>query len=99
VTITEEQVRYIAGLANLNLAPEEIARFARDLGNILTYMDKLNELDTSGVEPMSHVLFETGETATLREDEPGRSLSNDDALGNAPLAAAGYFKVPLVIDK
>jgi len=97
--ITEREVRYVADLANLNLTGEETARMAREMDAILGYMDKLNELDTSQVEPMAQVLYEAEETATLRADSPRPTLSNADALANAPLAAAGYFKVPRVIER
>jgi aspartyl-tRNA(Asn)/glutamyl-tRNA(Gln) amidotransferase subunit C len=56
--ITEEQVRYVADLANLRLTPEEVARMARDLESILGHIDKLNELDTSGVPAMAQVQFD-----------------------------------------
>ena len=72
---------------------------SQDLGQILTYMDQLNELDTSNVEPMAQVLFEADETATLREDIPHTPLSNREALRNAPASGAGYFKVPRVIER
>ena len=97
--ITEKEVRYVAGLANLSLTQDEILKFAADLDDILTHMDKLNELDTTGVEPMAQVLFEDGETATLREDVERTSLENAVALANAPLAGGGYFKVPKVIER
>ncbi len=97
--ITEQQVRYVAGLANLELSVAEIGRMAHDLDDILTYMDKLNELDTTGVEPMAQVLSSAGETATLREDEPHASLTNQQALANAPLSGAGQFKVPKIIER
>lgn len=97
--ITEQQVRYVAELANLRLTDEEAARFQADLNEILEHMDKLNELDTSGVEPMAQVLFEAGETATLRDDVELPVLGAETALANAPLAAAGYFKVPKVIER
>ncbi len=97
--IDENQVRYVADLANLKLTEEEIRRLSRDLNDILTHMDKLNELDTSGVEPMAQVLYDAGETATLREDLPGETLGVRQALANAPLAGAGCFKVPKVIER
>jgi aspartyl-tRNA(Asn)/glutamyl-tRNA(Gln) amidotransferase subunit C len=97
--LTEQQVRYVAGLANLNLAEEEILRMARDLDGILTHIDKLNELDTSAVEPMAQVLYETEETATLRADVEGATFDNATALANAPLSGAGYFKVPRIIER
>jgi aspartyl-tRNA(Asn)/glutamyl-tRNA(Gln) amidotransferase subunit C len=99
VKITEQEVRYVAGLANLELGPEEIHRMAHDLDEILTHIDKLNELDTSNVEPMSQVLYEAGETATLREDAAGASFDNETALANAPLPGAGHFKVPKIIER
>ena len=97
--ITEEEIRRVAELANLALTEEEIARMARDLSGILTHVDKLSELDTSNVEPMSQVLYDAGETATLREDRERPTLSNQEALANAPAAGAGYFKVPRVIER
>lgn len=97
--ITEQEVKYVADLANLELGGEEIARMARDLDGILTHIDKLNELDVSGVEPMAQVLYEAGETATLRPDDIQPSLDNRAALANAPLAGAGQFKVPKIIER
>jgi aspartyl-tRNA(Asn)/glutamyl-tRNA(Gln) amidotransferase subunit C len=97
--ITEPEVRYVADLANLELTEAEVARMAHDLDEILTHIDKLNELDTQGIEPMAQVLYEAGETATLREDVIGPSFDNATALANAPLAGAGFFKVPKVIER
>jgi aspartyl-tRNA(Asn)/glutamyl-tRNA(Gln) amidotransferase subunit C len=99
VRITEKEVRYVADLANLNLTDAEVARFQHDLDGILEHMDKLNEIDVSGVEPMAQVLFEADETATLREDTVRAPLSNDAALANAAQRGAGYFKVPKVIER
>jgi aspartyl-tRNA(Asn)/glutamyl-tRNA(Gln) amidotransferase subunit C len=97
--IAEQEIRRVAELANLALTEEEVAQLAKDLSGILTHVDKLNELDTSGVEPMSQVLFDVEDTATLREDRERPPLSNHDALANAPQAGAGYFKVPKVIER
>ena len=97
--ITEKEVRYVADLGNVRLTDEEIPRMARDLEEILTYIDKLNELDTSNVEPMAQVLFEADETATLREDAERPTLGSEAALANAPLSGGGYYKVPLVIER
>jgi aspartyl-tRNA(Asn)/glutamyl-tRNA(Gln) amidotransferase subunit C len=99
VKITEKEVRYVADLSNLQLTDAEIARFQVDLNGILEHMDKLNEIDTSGVEPMTQVLFDAGETATLRADIPVPPLDNQTALANAPQPGAGYFKVPKVIER
>lgn len=97
--ITETEVRYVAALGNLRLSDEEIPKLAADLDEILTHIDKLNELDTSGVEPMAQVLYDAGETATLREDRARPTISNAEALANAPVSGSGYFKVPLVIER
>lgn len=97
--ITEKEVRYVAGLANLQLTETEVAKFQSDLNGILEHMDKLKEIDTTGVEPMAQVLFGAGETATLREDVVIPPLGNEAALANAPQPGTGYFKVPLVIER
>lgn len=89
----------MAGLGNLQLTEAEIARMARDLDGILTHIEKLNELDTAGVEPMAQVLYEAGDTATLRADVVGETLDNATALANAPLSGAGQFKVPKIIER
>jgi aspartyl-tRNA(Asn)/glutamyl-tRNA(Gln) amidotransferase subunit C len=99
VRITEEQVRYVAGLANLNLTEAEVRKFQADLDEILGHVDKLNEIDTAAVEPMAQVLFAAEETATLRADREVPPLGNTAAVANAPAAGAGYFKVPLVIER
>jgi aspartyl-tRNA(Asn)/glutamyl-tRNA(Gln) amidotransferase subunit C len=97
--LTEEDVRRVADLANLALSESEISRMAKDLDGILGHVDKLNELDTTGVEPMAQVLFDAGETATLREDRECPTLSNADAVANAPATSGGYYKVPKVIER
>ena len=97
--ITEQEVRRVADLANLALREDEVARMAQDLDGILTHIDKLNELDTTNVEPMAQVLFDAEETATLREDRERPSLSNAEAVGSAPVTSGGYYKVPRVIER
>lgn len=97
--ISEKEVRYVADLANLTLAETEIGAMVHDLDEILSHMDKLNEVDTSNVEPMAQVLFESEETSTLRADRESATLGSADATSNAALAGAGYFKVPRVIEK
>ena len=97
--LTEEQVRYVADLANLALTDEEVGRFRADLDGILEHLDKLSEIETSGVEPMAQVLYNAGETSGLREDRPRAPLDNQTALANAPQSGAGYFKVPKVIER
>jgi len=100
VKITEDEVRYVADLANLKLTDAEVRKFRIDLDEILVHIDKLSELDTSGVEPMAQVLYEAEETATLRgAGELQPRLNNETALANAPQKGAGYFKVPKVIER
>ena len=97
--ITEQDVRRVAELANLALTDDEVVHMAHDMSGILTHIDKLNELDTKDVEPMTQVLFDADDTATLREDVERPSLSNADAVANAPVSGSGYYKVPLVIER
>lgn len=97
--ITEQEVRYVAGLANLKLTDAEVARFQADLDGILEHIGKLNEIDTSNVEPMAQVLYAAEDTATLRADAPAPTLGGQAALANAPQPGAGYFKVPKVIER
>jgi aspartyl-tRNA(Asn)/glutamyl-tRNA(Gln) amidotransferase subunit C len=99
LNLTEKEVRYVADLANLRLSDEEVHKMSHDLGQILTHIEQLNELDTKNVEPMTQVLYDADETATLREDIPQVTLTNSEALANAPLSGAGYFKVPKVIER
>jgi aspartyl-tRNA(Asn)/glutamyl-tRNA(Gln) amidotransferase subunit C len=99
VKITEEEVRYVADLANLKLTDAEVHKYQADLDEILVHVDKLNEIDTDGVEPMAQVLYDAAETATLRPDREVAPLDNAAAVANAPVAGGGYFKVPLVIER
>ena len=97
--ITVEEVSYVADLANLKLTEDELRKFQADLDEILAHMDRLKEIDTSQVEPMAQVLYQAGETATLRPDRDRPGLGAQVALANAPLSGAGYFKVPEVIKR
>jgi len=97
--ITETDVRYVAGLANLNLNDGEVERLTTDLDGILQLIDKLNEIDTEGVQPMAQVLYDAEETATLRPDREREPLGSELALANAPQPGPGYFKVPKVIER
>lgn len=93
--ITRQEVEYVARLARLDLTEQEKALFTSQLSSILAYVEKLNELDTSGIEPTSHVIDISKVT---RPDETRDSLSQDAALANAPDKAAGYFRVPKIIE-
>lgn len=91
-----DEVARIAQLARLAITDEELELYSRQLGNILTYAQQLQAVDTSGVPPTSHPL---ALTAPLREDDIRPSLARDTALSMAPEPdlAAGLFKVPRVI--
>lgn len=93
--ISREDVRYVARLARLNVSEGEIETFTHQLNSILSYMDKLNELDTSDVEPMSHVIDVCN---ALREDIVQESFTQKVALENAPESEKGFFKVPRIIE-
>ena len=97
--ITEKDVRYVAALANLEVNDAEVARLGADMDSILTYVEKLNELDTKSVEPMAQVLYDAPEDATLRQDVERPSFPQEKALMNAPENGAGHFKVAKVIER
>lgn len=88
-------VAYIARLAKQELTEEETAAFSADLNQVLSYVQQLEQWDTTGVEPMYHPLpvFDA-----LRADVPGESLPNADALLNAPAQEEGQFRVPKVVE-
>ena len=96
--ISKVDVEKIAELARLELTGEETESFAAQLSSILGHIDKLNELDTEDVEPMSHCGTAGGNTEYARRDDVTQpSLGQRLAVENAPDADAGYFKVPRVI--
>lgn len=96
--ITRDDVQKIAALARLELTAEETESFTEQLGSILSYIDKLNQLETSDVEPMSHCSTTDCDTEQSRRDDITRpGLGQQLATENAPDAEAGFFKVPKVI--
>ncbi len=99
MNITEKTVRDVAELANLRLTDQEVPRMAREMESILTHIDKMAELNTKDVPPMTQVVYDAGETASLRDDVERQPLSNEEALANAPLSGNGFFKVPKVIER
>jgi aspartyl-tRNA(Asn)/glutamyl-tRNA(Gln) amidotransferase subunit C len=92
--INIEQVRKIGVLSRIELSDDQAGELAGQLGAIVEYFGKLNELDTDGVEPMAHAV---GTHNVLADDTPADSLSPDDALANAPARDGDFFKVPKVI--
>jgi len=93
--ITRKEVEHVAKLARLALKDEEAEQLTRQLSDILTYVEKLNELDTKDVEPTSHVLPVRN---VLREDEVSGSIDRGKALVNAPDRTEEFFRVPKVIE-
>ena len=93
--ITLEQVRYVAELARLELAPAEEERLTGQLNAILEYMGQLAEVDTAGVEATSHVLPLTN---VMRDDVVHECLTTAEALANAPAAEQGHFAVPKILE-
>lgn len=93
--ITREQVEHIAHLARLDFREKEIEAFTQQLDNILTYFDKLREVDTTSVEPTSHVLRVTN---VFRNDEVKESIPVDVSLKNAPKQEGNCFRVPKIIE-
>ena len=93
--VTLEDVEHVAHLARLQLNESDKAAFLKDLNQILTYVEKINELDTSTVEPTSHVLPLCN---VFRNDEMKPSLPKQEMLKNAPDEQDGFFKVPPVLE-
>lgn len=92
--VTKKDVEHIAKLANLKFDESEIEKLTSEMNNILLYMEKLNEVDTSAVEPLSHPVEMNN---VFREDVVQKSISTEEALKNAPSKDDKYFHVPKVI--
>lgn len=96
--ITESDVEKVAQLAHLEITPDELKLFAPQMADIVAYVEQLNALDTSNVEPALGGLTPEGEaTDSSREDTVTPSLGQKTALAEAPDAASGYFRVPKVL--
>ncbi|WP_438494996.1 Asp-tRNA(Asn)/Glu-tRNA(Gln) amidotransferase subunit GatC [Paenibacillus sp. IHBB 3054] len=95
MSITVKDVQHVAKLARLQLSPEEEATFTEQMNAILQYAEKLNELDTEHVKPTTHVLQVSN---VMRDDVVKESLSQKEALLNAPEDEDGHFKVPAVLE-
>lgn len=93
--IDKKEVEHIAALARLYVPDEEKEVLLSQLGGILDYVAKLNELDTSGVAPTSHVLELKN---VMRDDATAPSLALDDALLNAPVRSDNFYRVPKIIE-
>lgn len=93
--ITDETIEYVGILAKLELSEEEREQAKKDMGRMLDYIDKLNELDTSGVEPMSHVFPMQN---VFREDVVTNGDGSEETLKNAPEEKNAMFVVPKTFD-
>lgn len=93
--IDQGQVRKVAKLARLELTEAEVEEFTGQLSAILDYVEKMNELDTEGVEPLAHCLPISN---VFREDGAKESLGTDAVLANAPQRDGDFFKVPKILD-
>jgi len=93
--LSAEDVRAIADLARLELSDDDVARYQRQLSAILEYFQKLEELDTSHIDPTSSVLPLTN---IMRPDQAGPALSVDEAIANAPDSDGAQFRVRAVLD-
>ncbi|OGP68036.1 MAG: asparaginyl/glutamyl-tRNA amidotransferase subunit C [Deltaproteobacteria bacterium RBG_16_44_11] len=93
--LSAQEIEHVAHLARLEITPKEKEKFTAQLNDILGYIDKLNELDTQGVEPMSHAIAVTN---AFREDKVLDSIGTAKTLTNAPDARGEFFRVPKIID-
>lgn len=93
--ISEEEVKHIANLAKLNLSDDEVQKYSKDLGNIASFVEKLNEVDVTGVEPTAHILDIKN---VFRKDEVCSVFGREEILKNAPSKEAGCISVPRVVE-
>lgn len=93
--ISDETIEYVGILAKLELSDEEKEQAKKDIGRMLDYIDKLNELDTAGVEPLSHVFPVNN---VFREDVVANGDDRERILKNAPARKEGSFKVPKTVE-
>ncbi len=91
----EIDVKYVAHLARLELTPEEERKFGEQLGHVLGYVEKLKELDVTGIDPTAHAMPRVNVT---RADVTSPSLPHADAMRNAPAQAGGLFIVPKIVE-
>ena len=94
MSLSEKDVQYVAKLARLEVTDQEVAKYTQQLDNILEYVQQLNKLDTTNVEPLAHVLDLKNVT---REDKPAPSLTQQEVLSNGPEVQSGHFRVPKIM--
>ncbi len=96
MNIDDKLIDHIAHLARLEFAGDEKVAIKKDLEHIIDFMSKLNEIPTDNVEPL---IFMTDELSSMREDNPIETLTQKEALKNAPKKDSDYFRIPKVLDK
>lgn len=99
MALSEKDVIYVADLAHLELTEQEVRKFVPQLDAVLEYVQKLNQLDTTGIEPMAQVTYPAATNPALRDDHAKQTFSQEEALKNAPEQGGGCFKVPQVIER
>lgn len=92
--INQDEIKTIAHLSRLEVSEDHMPQVAKELSDILSYVEQLNELDLEGVEPMAHAVTLQN---VLREDQVKESINHDKALSTAPVEEDGYFVVPRVV--
>lgn len=97
MAVTKKDVEHIAELARLEFTEEEKEKFTKQFNEILSYIEQLNKLDTSNVEPLSHVIDPATRGNVFRKDDVKPGLTTDEALQNAPAKTEKFFRVPKVI--
>ena len=93
--VDQETLHKIAHLARLEVKPDEEADLLDSLNGVLTWMEQLNEVDTTGIEPLTHI---SGETNVLRDDVAANHISREQAMANAPQHDEQFFEVPKVLE-
>lgn len=96
MSVTRKDVEYIASLAKLKFEDTELDNYTHQLNDFLAYVEKLNELDTENIEPLSHPVENNN---VFREDELKPSISTEEALKNSPNKTEEFFRVPKVINQ
>ncbi len=93
--LSKDTIDYLSKLALVDLSEEEKEKFSKQLGDILTYFKKLDDLDTTNVEPTTHAI--DGLKNVFRKDAPTKSLTQEEALKNAEHKKDGFFKAPRIL--
>ena len=91
--INTEDVKHVAKLARLELKEEEIDKYSKQLGDILKYVEQMNEVDTTGIEPMPHAIPVYN---VMREDVVKYEQTKEEMMANAPYEEDGFFRVPKI---